>query len=63
MGVGRCVGVQMSWTRQAVKRHRGEGCRGTDAQIRGYQESSGPFRYLPDVRALLSHASKSDPPH
>ena len=24
----------MSWTRKAVKRHRGEGCRGTDAQIR-----------------------------
>ena len=28
-------GVQMSWTRKAVKRHRGEGFRGTDAQIRG----------------------------
>ena len=26
--------VQMNWTRQAVKRHRGEGCRETDAQIR-----------------------------
>ena len=30
----RLEGVQMSWTRKAVKRHRGEGCRGTDAQIR-----------------------------
>ena len=28
----RLEGVQMSWTRKAVKRHRGEGCRGTDAQ-------------------------------
>ena len=28
----RLEGVQMSWTRNAVKRHRGEGCKGTDAQ-------------------------------
>ena len=26
--------VQMRWTRKAVKRHRGEGCKETDAQIR-----------------------------
>ena len=30
----RLEGVQMNWTGKSVKRHRGEGCRETHAQIR-----------------------------
>ena len=34
LSMGRLEGVQMRWIRKAVRKHRGEGCRETDAQIR-----------------------------
>ena len=34
MHAKRLEGVQMNWTGKSVKRHRGEGCRETNAQIR-----------------------------
>ena len=37
----RLEGVQVRWTRKAVKRHRGEGCSGTDAQIRAEFSGGG----------------------